>query len=151
MVVFLLHKYREGEKLTEKELSQYRAIKDEIELLSRKINSYDKKEDLVTDKVKGSSRDYPYIEQNYTITGIDVRNTRKLARLRRKREIKRDELIDKEAEIYDFIYSIPDSQLRQIFILRFIDGLEYNLIGRKLHLDRTTVAKKIKKYLEEES
>lgn len=133
--------------MTEKELNQYRAIKDEIELLNKKIDSYDDKESLVTDKVKGSSREYPYIEQNYTITGMDAKSTRKLTKLRIKRRLKRDELIDKETEINDFIYSIADSRDRQIFILRFIDGWSQETIGRKLHIDQSVVSRRISKYL----
>lgn len=140
--------------MTEETLSQYRAIQDEIKLLENKIKeTQNEKDQVLTDSVKGSSKSFPYIACNFNISGINpdakyIRQER-VDRLKRKREKKKIELVEKELEIHDFIYSISDSTDRQIFILRFVEGLGYTIIGRKLHLDRTTVAKRIKKYLEE--
>lgn len=140
--------------MTEKELSQYRAIKDEIDLLTKKINNNNKEECIITDKVKGSSKHFPYIDRNFTITGIDLekeyKNKEKISRLKQKREKKRTELIKKEEELHDFIYSISDSRDRQIFILRFIDGLSQKAIGSRLHIDQSVVSRRITKYLTKE-
>lgn len=139
--------------MTEAELSQYRLIKNEIEDLSFRITQLNEKEAQVsTDKVKGSSKYYPYIEQHWNVTGVDQeeyhnRQTR-IIELQRKRERKLSELVEKEHELHSFIYSILDSELRQIFTMRFIDGYSQEHIGKKLHLDRSTISKKISKYLD---
>lgn len=145
-----------GEKVTDKELNQYRFIKEEIKDLTFRITKLEEKEILImTDKVKGSSKYFPYTEMNFNVTGVDQdayhRNQTRIANLKHKREKKRAELLEKESEMHDFIYSIQDSQVRQIFILRFIDGLSQDVIGRKLHMERSTVSKKIAKYLDNQT
>jgi DNA-directed RNA polymerase specialized sigma24 family protein len=145
---------REGDRLTEAELSQYKAIKDEIDDLSFRIKQLqEQKLQIHTTKVKGSISDFPYIEAHFNVTGpdYDEQNRRQIRinELIRKREVKRTELIEKESDLHDFIYSIQESEIRQIFTLRFIEDLGYEEIGRKLHMDRTTVAKKIRKYLDD--
>ena len=139
--------------MTEAELNQYRAIQTEIDDLNFRIGQLsEKKVQVMTDKVKGSTKYFPYTEVNFNVTGVDQagywKNQNRINKLKHKREDKKAELIQKESEMHDFIYSIQDSLIRQIFILRFIDGLPYEAIGKRLHMDRTTVAKKISKYLE---
>jgi DNA-directed RNA polymerase specialized sigma24 family protein len=140
--------------VTEGELSQYRAIKNEIDDLSFRINQLqEQKLQISTTKVKGSLSDFPYIEANFNVTGPDYdeedRRKTRISELIRKRRVKLSELVEKETELHDYIYSIPESEIRQMFTMRFIDGVSYETMGRKLHMDRTTVAKKMKKYLEE--
>jgi len=140
--------------LTEAELMQYRLIKNEIDDLDFRIKQMDKQKDrLITDKVTGSSKEFPYTMQHFNVTGIDEEEhnlrIRKINELQRKRNKKLLELIEKETEMHDYIYSIHDSEIRQIFTMRFIDGLTQDDIGYKVHMDRSTVSKKISKYLED--
>ncbi|MDF2945190.1 MAG: hypothetical protein K0S01_4048 [Herbinix sp.] len=138
--------------MTENELNQYRAIKNEIEDLSFRIKQLEQKEvQMTTDRVKGSSKHFPYIEQHFYVTGIDQeeydRRQNWIKELQRKRNNKLTELIEMECRIHDFIYTISDSEIRQIFIFRFIDGLSQEDIGQKLHMDRSGVSKRITKYV----
>ena len=140
--------------MTEAELMQYRLIKNEIDDLDFRIKQMDKQKDrLITDKVTGSSKEFPYTMQHFNVTGIDEEEhnlrIRKINELQRKRNKKLLELIEKETEMHDYIYSIHDSEIRQIFTMRFIDGLTQDDIGYKVHMDRSTVSKKISKYLED--
>ena len=139
--------------MTEVELSQYKAIKLEIEDLDFRIKQLEKQKDrLITDKVTGSMREFPYTQQHFNITGVDQEEhdlrIRKINELQRKRRNKLAELIEKETEIHDYIYSIPESEVRQIFTLRFIDMKDFDVIGKRFHMDRRTVSRKIEKYLE---
>lgn len=139
--------------MTEAELNQYRAIKDEIKLLGNKIADLNNIEvQMIADKVKGSSQHFPYTKKNFCIDGIDEdkydQNQDIIHNLKLKRERKRAELIEKETQMHDFIYSIPDSQSRQIFILRYMDGLTQMQISRKVHLDQSAVSRKLKTYLD---
>ena len=139
--------------MKEQELSQYRAIKFEIEDLSSRIKMLEQKGiQIVSDRVKGSSKHFPYIEKYFYISGVDPEeedNRQMLINeLLRKRNKKLDELIEMESRIHDYIYMIPDSEIRQIFTFRYIDGLSQEEIGMKLHMDRSGVSKRITKYLE---
>lgn len=132
--------------MTEFELSQYKAIQNEIDDLTFRIGEMEEsgpKRHSTT--VKGSLSVFPYIERHYTVITEDKDM---IKQLKHKRERKRLELLKKEHEIHDYIYSIPDSLIRQIFTMTFIDGKTQEEIGRKLHLDRSTVSKKISKYIE---
>jgi len=139
--------------MKEQELSQYRAIKFEIEDLSSRIKMLEQKGiQIVSDRVKGSSKHFPYIEKYFYISGVDPEeedNRQMLINeLLRKRNKKLDELIEMESRIHDYIYMIPDSEIRQIFTFRYIDGLSQEEIGMKLHMDRSGVSKRITKYIE---
>lgn len=138
--------------MTEQELNQFRMIELEIEDLTYRIKSIeDKGTQMVYDRVKGSSKHFPYIEKYYYITGVDTEenNRRKIliAELLRKRNKKLEELLEMENQIQDYIYKIPESEIRQIFIFRYIDGLSQEEIGMKLHMDRSGVSKRITRYL----
>lgn len=137
--------------MTEAELNQYRAIKLEIEDLDFRIKQLEKQKDrIITDKVTGSMKDFPYTQQNFTITGADPDEhrlrLRRIDELQRKRRSKLSELIEKETEIHDFIYTIANSELRQIIILTYVDGLTQTEIGRKLHMDQSYVSKKLSEF-----
>ena len=138
--------------MTENELNQYRAIKNEIEDLTFRIKQLEQtKGSMVSDRVKGSSKHFPYIEQYFYISGLDPEEQeirlRRIREFQRKRNKKLSELIALESSIHDFIYTIPDSEIRQIFIFRFVDGLSQEDIGQKLHMDRSGVSKRITKYI----
>ncbi len=138
--------------MTENDLSQYRAIQKEIEDLSLRIKKYeDMGTPMVADRVKGSSKHFPYIEKYYYVSGVDTEANNKRKRLilslQRKRSDKVEELLKMENEIHDYIYTIPDSEVRQIFVFRYIDGLSQEEIGDKLHMDRSGVSRRITKYL----
>lgn len=139
--------------MKEAELCQYRAIKSEIDNLSLRIKGLEERgAQMVTDRVKGSSRHFPYIEKYFYITGVDPeeddRRKKLLHELQRKRNMKLDELLEMESRIHDYIYMIPDSEVRQIFMFRYIDGLSQEEIGMRLHMDRSGVSKRISKYLD---
>ena len=106
--------------MTVKELNQYRFLLGEIKYLERKIN-----EQKATVSVQGSSPEYPYILQNHTLEGSPacasgIVTKYCTARLRAEQEL--DKLID-------YITDIPDSQIRQIFNLRFIDGYKWKTVA----------------------
>lgn len=139
--------------MTEKELSQYRAIKCEIDDLGVRIKRLEEKGvQMISDRVRGSSKHFPYIEKYFYITGVDIEEDEKRKRLIRDLQMKRnrklDELLELESQIHDYIYMIPDSEIRQIFIFRYLDGLSQEEIGFKLHMDRSGISKRITKYLD---
>jgi len=97
--------------LTISELKQYRALQNEIRSLKRRINN----EHVVTDTVSGSSPEHPYIQGPRTVKGVTEKYQ---AQLQKAYNRSYDELI----KLNEFIDSIPDVQLREIFRYRFVDG-----------------------------
>lgn len=123
--------------MSEKELSQYYWLKKEIESLEEKIEEFGDGVGAV--KVKDN------IFSNNTITSIQE-----------KRMILINQLIDarltaleKYIEIERYIETIEESEIRQIMRLRFLDLKDWSIIGEELFCDRTTVARKLRKFIKE--
>lgn len=66
-----------------------------------------------------------------------------IEKLNKKIEQYTDELI----RIEGIIDSIQDDEVRTIARMRFIQHLKWEDIGEKIHLERTTCSKKLRKYL----
>lgn len=45
--------------------------------------------------------------------------------------------------IEEFIESLSESQIRRIFRMKYMEGMSLFLIGNKMHLDKSTVSRKI--------
>ncbi|MFL0245510.1 DUF1492 domain-containing protein [Candidatus Clostridium stratigraminis] len=117
--------------MDKKELSQLHHIIKEIELLKVQINNIN--HETVTDSVKGSDPYFPYVGHTMIISGIEVKgHDKKVTRLKRKLQIRTDELMNKVAELNDYIASIEDSEIRQILTLRYIENLTWKQIADKM-------------------
>ncbi len=138
--------------MTEKELSQYKAIKNEIVDLNRRIAEAKEAEIVPFGTVKGSSKYFPYTPMNFKVAGIDpadaTQRQEKVSELLRQREVQRNELLKKQIEIEKYIAEIQDSTTRTIFRMYFIDGLTQNVIGEKLFLDRSVISRKISGFIQ---
>ena len=134
--------------LTEKELSQYKAIKSEIEDLNRRIAETNEAESVALGTVTGSSKYFPYLPKTFHVTGVDPidasKRQDKILELLRQRETLRDELLKKQIEIEKYIAELQDSATRTIFRMYFIDGASQLQIARKLGYDQSIVSRRIK-------
>lgn len=59
------------------------------------------------------------------------------------------ELLETLNQVEEFIASVDDSKMRRILTMRFIDNKNFEQIGKALGYDRTSISKKIDKFLEE--
>lgn len=122
--------------MDKKQLSQLYHITREIELIKNQINNMSCEN--VTDSVKGSDPCFPYVEHTILISGVDIDGyNRKVDRLKRKLQKRMDELIDIKVELNEYISTIKDSELRQIFTLRYIDNLTWQQIAIKMGGDES--------------
>lgn len=122
-------------QMTKKLLKQHRALKREMEELNIKIFQEQEKEEM-------SKKDFPYIER-YDVEQEYIR--KKLINEYNERKIK----VEKETlEIESFISSIPDAETRLIFQYSFIDGMKQREIAEKLHMERSSISKKITEILQ---
>ena len=138
--------------MTEKELSQYKAIKKEIEDLNRRIAETKESAEIVLfGTVKGSSKYFPYTPTLFGVAGIDpadaTQRHEKISELLRQREVQRDELLKKQIEIEKYIAGIQDSTTRTIFRMYYIDGINQWQIARKLGYERSAISQKIRRHL----
>jgi RNA polymerase sigma factor (sigma-70 family) len=138
--------------LTEKELSQYKAIKKEIEDLNRRINETKESAEIVLfGTVKGSSKYFPYTPTLFGVAGIDpadaTQRQDKVSELLRQREVLRDELLKKQIDIENYIAGIKDSSTRTIFRMYYIDGLSQLQIARKMGYDQSSISQKIRRFI----
>ena len=136
--------------MDKKGLEEYVNLKKEIAYLEEKLEALkDKEIPVIHDKVKGSMATFPYIEFHMDIEAeepVQAERKNKLIAYKKKRIA---ELQDKAIEIEEFIENIEDSITRQIFELKYIDGLKLEDIAELIGYDRSTIGKKIKKYLKE--
>jgi len=117
--------------MTRQKLKQIRHLKREIELLQEQILCMEG--DIITDKVRGSDPEHPWTEKSFYITGFDQEKySRKMDRLKRRLERRIDDLMDLRAEILAFVEGIEDSLLRQVMVLRHVNGLTWEQVAASI-------------------
>lgn len=107
-------------------LKQYTDIREEIKNLEKRINVLER--NTVTDSVKASG-DFPYSLHNCIIKGVDNKQYYIYKNRLKKRKAKLEEI---KGEILEFIDNIEDSKVRQIFMYRYIDNMEWYKIANKM-------------------
>ena len=123
--------------MTKHELSQLKHIQGEIDLLKRQIA--DVKPNYVMDSVVGSSPHFPYTAHSIKIEGLDMQDyDKRVKRLKSQLQRRHDDLLDKRAEIEEFIDTIGDSFIRQIIALRYISGFQWEQVAAHMGSGYTT-------------
>ena len=105
---------------------QYTDMLSEIKDIEKRMDELER--NTVTDSVKASG-DFPYSVHNCIIKGVDNKLYYKYKNMLKKRKEKLTEL---KGDILSFIEIIEDSKVRQIFMYRYIDGLEWYKIADKM-------------------
>lgn len=125
-------------------LRQYRSLRKEIENINRKILSC-----KTQATVKASSLEFPFTPHVVTVSGYSGINGNTLHRLKTQKQ----KCISECRKIEEFIYSIDDSLLRQIFQLYYLEGerrVSFKQIANKIDgYEESTLRKKHDKYLVE--
>lgn len=123
--------------MDKEQLKQIRYIKSEIAVIENQINNIEPA--MVTDKVKGSSAYFPYIQRNFILEGIDTDEyERRVRRLQRKLIKRKEKLLQLQEEASDFINSIDDSLIRQAITLKYIDGMSWQMIAKEMGSNATS-------------
>lgn len=71
----------------------------------------------------------------------------KREKLIEKLDKKKTQLQEEIIIVESFIDRITDSEVRAIARMRYIDNMKWEDIGDKLHMERTTCSKKLRRYL----
>lgn len=134
--------------MTEEELRQYRKLKREAVDLEQRIDKlYEKEVGTGYGTVKASSKEFPFCEYRVGVWIEDPKQADDRDQLIKMYSDRLDRARKAILKIEQFISDIPDSELRQIFEYRFIDGKKVKEIGDFLNMDRSTVGKKIIRYI----
>lgn len=141
-------------KLTREYLATYTYLESEIKRLRRRIKYYD--DNPLTSEygiVKGSLQQFPYTECHFVVSGANVKSNeeREKAVIQLLIDLKGNEQLfeDMKLEIECFLENLGPEQveIKQILYYRYVERWSYDEIAKEMSYDRTTVQKKIDKFL----
>ena len=124
------------------QLERYRSQKEETRELRYKLEHLGAGDSLV-----GNSTIFDYstgFPRPQAVVGYDYEKER---RLRERYETRLEKLQVDCEETEQWIEAIPDSQTRRIFRMYYLEGETQQKIGKKLHLDQSSVSRKIENFL----
>lgn len=129
-------------EMTRERLEGYRSCRDEIQELQYKLDHLGEGDSLIGNDVIMDYRDgFP---RPQSVVGYDYG---KYERLRKAYESRIEKLQAECAEVELWIEAIPDSLTRRIFRMCFVNRMPLQKIGQKVHMDKSTVSRKINNYL----
>jgi len=125
---------------------QITALEDQIQKLEAQAAKYE------FGAVKGSNPDFPYQPMAFHVSGYNIRTDeekrQRIENLKIRLGKKKVAAEEKRLVVQEFIAGIEDPTIQLIFTYRYIDGMSQGKIGRKLHLDRSRISRKIDDYLQ---
>ena len=130
------------------QLMEYRKLKHEQALLIRRIEALKGKEiPVVAGKVKASSQEFPYTEHRVSVQMSEPVAAERVRRMLRIYKGRQEKIGQQMLEIEVFIDGIADAQIRQIFEMRFVEGMKLRETAEKVNLELSTVSVKITRFL----
>ena len=129
--------------ITKELLQGYRSKKDEIQELDYILKNRWRDEGLIgNDVIFDYSKGYPMPQ---SVVGFDQA---KYERLQDRDQRRKEQLEQECAEIEEWVEAIPDSLIRRIFRMYFLDGKKQKEVAKAVHMDRSSISKKIDDYLQ---
>lgn len=124
------------------QLERYRSQKEEIRELQYKLEHLGEGGSLIgNDIIFDYSTGFP---RPQAVVGYDYD---KEQHLRTRYENHLNKLQKECEETEQWVEAIPDSQTRRIFRMYYLEGETQQKIGKKLHLDQSSVSRKIENFL----
>ena len=129
-----------------------------IAATKKKIARYKKKyPNAMHGKVRGSSSQYPYIEQNFTVCGggyepSGMKQEKINQRIQDLTYNLQSELAQyerKKLEIEEFLSSIDDLSVKLLFNYVYVDGMSQEEAGELVGLEQSGVSKKLSGYIKQ--
>lgn len=130
--------------MNKKTLNQYTDLVKEAQKLEKRIERLRKQSSQVSDVVQNGYK------RHAVIFGYDVVRDSKLKELEFLLMDRKAKIIIQQTEIENYINNIEESDIRQIFEHRYIDGMNWYQIQIAMGYNHEdTARKKLDKYLEE--
>ena len=124
--------------MTEKKLSRYYFLNKEVENLEERI--------IQIGNGIGSMK----FNDNTRYVGSKIESIQeRITELKDLWIEARVSALEEYIKIEQYITSVDDSEIRLIMRLRFLDLKDWEDIGKQLNYDRTTVSKKLRRYLKD--
>ena len=114
--------------MDKRKLEQLAPLRRELEDIEKRINKLES--DTTIDGVRGSSKNYPYVQHTFKIEGINHKGRNYL---KRKWISCRNKIRLTIKYIEEELENINDSELRQIIRYKYEDELDYNVIAHKMN------------------
>lgn len=131
--------------MDKKDLEELTKLRAEEKDLQLRLDKFDRKPKISIDGVRGSSKEFPYIQHNCKIEGIDSRSRNQLKKMIKSCQKK---IVNKIKKVEYELNKIEDSELRQIIRYKYEDNLSWIQIMYKMNYTSEDVArKKLKKFL----
>ena len=124
------------------QLERYRSQKEEIRELQYKLEHLGEGDSLI-----GNSTIFDYstgFPRPQAVVGYDYN---KEWRLRERYKTRLEKLETDCEETEQWVEAIPESQTRRIFRMYYLEGETQQKIGKKIHLDQSSVSRKIENFL----
>ena len=139
--------------LTKQILDDYLKLRRELERINKKLDYYANTPIRASHGVvQGSTRGFPYRECHIVVGAPSMADTqereKKVRQLMAKLGERKKEYEQMKMDIDIAIENIEDMEMRQIFQYKYIDEMSNQEIGEELGYDRTTITKKINRFLE---
>lgn len=141
--------------LTRQLLEDYQKLGRELERINKKIDYY-ANNPLQSSHgiVKGSTKGFPYTECRIEVGAPSIADTKQREQKVRQLMItlanRKKEYENLKMDIDIAIEAIEDMEMRQIFQYRYIDEMTTMEIGELVGYDRSTISKKIDRFLEKQ-
>ena len=135
-------------------LNQYRVIQREKPKLKREIEKLYTQLDAVPEvagKVTRSSKEFPYIKSHATVRMAEPKQATVIKERIREKENRLKTYEKIETEVKNFITSIDDITVREIFELMYLGEkrMSQRKVGELIGYDQSSVSLKIDKYLKD--
>lgn len=145
-------------KLTREYLATYTYLESEIKRLRRRIKYYENNP-LTSEYgiVKGSLQQFPYTECHFVVSGANVKSNEEREKAVRQLliDLKGNEQLfeDMKLEIECFLEKLGPGllEMKQILYYRYVERWPFEDIAKEMNYDRTTIQKKIDKFLDLEN
>lgn len=124
------------------QLERYQSQKEEIRELRYKLEHLGEGDSMIgNDTIFDYTTGFP---RPQAVVGYDY-NREDYLREKYRSRMKKLQADCEETE--QWVEAIQDSQTRRIFRMYYLDGMTQKAIGKKMHLERSTVSKKIEAFL----
>ena len=103
----------------------------------------------VMGKVRGSSKDFPYMEVRTSVMIPDPDEQERINKQIRKKEAERLQVVAEIQEVEEFLDGIGDVEIKEIFELVYEKGLSQTKAGKQIGYSQGRISQIIDEYLKD--
>lgn len=115
--------------MTKEELSQLQYLNREIELLQSRLLGLESTPKQMFGCVKGSATSPPYNLHSITVSGYDDDLAQEIGEVKAEIKSMLRRCLRERARLEQYIAAAPDSEMRMILGLRYINGLSWGQVA----------------------